>query len=311
MKKKIIYLPFDNGYFPVSDGYKLYYERYGNPEGIPIVYLHGGPGGGFDEKDKRFFNSKKWNVLLFDQRGSGKSTPFASVNNNTTQKLIDDIDKLMHKFKFKKVVLFGGSWGSTLALSYAISKPNKVNGMILRGIFLNTEVEYEYYYQAGRFLRPKVWERLVSHVPNNQRKNITRFYLEKILSKDKKISQKYAYEFSLYEISLISLRPNEAKIKKILSKNNLYQSLAAIEAYYLIHNCFLPKNYILNNIQRIENIPTIIVHGNYDLICPPQSAYLLHKSLKNSTLKMVHAGHSASDRAIERALVRSLEEFKG
>lgn len=307
MKNKNTYPPFDNGYFPVSDGHELYFERYGNPKGIPVIYLHGGPGGGFDDKDKRYFDPTKWNVLLFDQRGAGRSKPFASTKNNTTQKLIEDIDALIAKFKIQKPILFGGSWGSTLAMVYAISNPNKIKGMILRGIYLNTDEEQIYMYENARFLRPKIWDRFMSFVPKN--KSTLKFYAQKILSGRKEDQKKYAYEWSLYELSIMSLRSNGKKIKKILSKNDLYISLAALEIHYFLHNCFLPKNHILNNIKKIENIETTIVHGNYDLVCPPQSAYKLSLLMKNSKLNMVCAGHSGSDKAIEKALIKALKEY--
>lgn len=211
MKIAKTYPPFEKGFFSVSDGYKLYFERYGNPKGIPIIYLHGGPGGGFDEKDKRFFNPKKWNLLIFDQRAAGRSIPFANTANNTTQKLICDIDRLMNKCMMKSAVLFGGSWGSTLALSYAIFNPKKVSAMFLRGIYLNTDNEQRYMYQNARFLKPKVWERFMSYVPKNRKNDVLKFYAENILSKNREIAKKYAYEWSLYEISLVSLRPNEKK----------------------------------------------------------------------------------------------------
>lgn len=304
------YPPYKQGTIDVSDGHTLNYELYGNPKGIPLVYLHGGPGGGFGDDDKRFFDPKVWNVLLFDQRGSGKSTPFASVKDNDTWKLVGDINVLTKKFNLKKFILFGGSWGSTLSLVYAITHPDRVLGMVLRGIHLNMPGEDDHMFYNAKFFRPQVWERFASHVPQKERGNIVGYYLNKILSGDKKTSEKYCFEFSLYELSILFLRPNLKKIEHMLKTDPVALSLAKLESYFTSNNFFLEKDFMKNNVSKIKHIPAYIVHGTCDLVCPPSSAYTLHKYLPKSTLKMVVAGHASSEPAITKALVRGLKEME-
>lgn len=311
-KKEEAYPSYDRGMIDVGDGHMVNYERYGNPNGIPIIYLHGGPGGGFDDQDKRFFDPKVWNVLLFDQRGSGKSTPFCAVENNDTWKLVDDINLLTQQFNMKQFVLFGGSWGSTLSLVYAMTHPDRVKGMVLRGIYLVTPEEQEYIYAHARWLRPAVWERFMSHVPKNHQQSVNtilRYYHRNIFGSDHKISNKYSYEWTLYELSLLFLRPNIPKLERMLKKDPIALSLAKIEAHYFIKNCFLKDNFMQDHIAKIKHIPTYIVHGSYDLVCAPSSAYWLHKHMNNSTLHMVHAGHSSSEPAIAKQLQKGVKEI--
>ncbi|MDA1317224.1 MAG: prolyl aminopeptidase [bacterium] len=307
------YPPYQQGTVEVTHGHTLNYELYGNPTGIPVVFLHGGPGGGFDDKDKRFFDPKIWNVLLFDQRGAGKSTPFCEVTYNDTGKLVDDINALTEKFGFKEFVLFGGSWGSTLSLVYAMTHPARVMGMVLRGIYLNTPAEQEYIYTNARYFQPHVWERFMSHVPKKLWGNVNdviKYYHSKIFSQDKKVSEKHCYEWSLYELSLLFLRPNIPKLEKMLETDPVANSLSKIEAHYFVNDCFLTKDFMKINIEKIQHIPTYIVHGSYDLVCPPSSAYWLHEHMHKSTLKMVHAGHASSDLAITKALLKGLGEME-
>lgn len=300
---------YQKGYLPVSDGHKLYYEACGNPKGKPVLFLHGGPGAGFSDKSKRFFDPKIWNIILFDQRGAGRSTPFASLKANTTQKLVNDITKILDFFRIEKTLLFGGSWGSTLALMYGIENPGRVNGMLLRGIYLGTRSELQYYLGGGvKTFAPEAWERFISHVPKEHRKTPWRYYLEKMQSQNAKIKEKYTYEFAYYELSIIQMKPTEAKIQEYL-KGISYKSMSPLEVYYLTHNCFIPDNYILNKAHRLSHIPISIVQGKYDLICPPIYAYLLHKKLKNSTLHFVTAGHAASEKEIEKKLIAEMKRF--
>jgi len=285
MKK---YPPYKKGSIEVDDNHSIYYELYGNPKGIPLVYLHGGPGGGFDEKDKRFFNPQVWNVLLFDQRGAGKSTPFCETKHNNTWKLVDDINLLTKKFGFKKFVLFGGSWGSTLSLVYAMTYPKRIRGMVLRGIYTNTQDEQNYIYTNARYFQPLVWNRFMSHVPKKYRGKVgetPHYYQNKIFSKDKEISEKYCYEWTLYELSLLFLHPNLPKLEKILKTDPVAHSLAKIEVHYFVNNCFLEKNFIQRNIKEIAHMP-------------------------KSTLNIVHAGHSSSEPANSRALKNGVREME-
>lgn len=309
MKKEVEYKPYKQGYVSVSGGHKLYFELYGNPKGKPLVYLHGGPGAGFSDRDKRFFDPKLWNVLLFDQRGAGRSRPFASSRNNTTWDLVKDIKYLIDKFNFKKPVIFGGSWGSTLALVYAISHPETVSGLILRGVYLSTKLENKHYVGGGvKNFFPEAWERFMSHVPPNQRHRVEAYYFEQMQSKDEKIKDIFTYEWSYYEMSLLKLKMSPRQVEKEL-KGFSYQSMSPLEAYYIANNCFLEENFILRNVNKIKNIPTLIVQGRYDFICPPISARTLHKKMRNSTLHLVIAGHSSSDPALGNKLTKETNLF--
>ncbi len=229
---------YKNGFINVSDGYKLYFELYGNPKGIPVLFLHGGPGAGFSDNDKQFFDKRRYNVIFFDQRGSSRSKPFGSIKKNTTQDLVNDINKILDYLNFDKVYIFGGSWGSTLALVYAINNPKRVRGLILRGIFLANKYSLEHYINGGiKEFFPDVWDRFVKPVKNGEKP--ANYYLKRILSKNKKISEKFAYEWAYYEMSFYTINKisNPDKILKTFS----YRSLAILEAHYIINKCFLPK----------------------------------------------------------------------
>lgn len=303
------YPPYKSGYLDVPDGHKIYHEIFGNPKGVPVLYLHGGPGIGFTDKDKRFFNPKKYKVVLFDQRGSGRSMPFASIKNNTTQKLVEDMNKLLDFLKLKKVILFGGSWGSTLALIYAIQNPDRVLGMIIRGIFLANQNDLNHYVGGGVEKHfPEAWERFVSLVPEESRQDLTRYYFEQMISADDKKADKHAFEWSYYESAISKMKISDKKILFSL-KDGSYKALAVLEAHYILNNCFIPEDYILNNAYKLSHIPTVIVHGRYDFVCQPKNAYDLHKRIAGSKLHIVVAGHGSSEREIEKKLVEEIENF--
>ncbi|MFH1209678.1 MAG: prolyl aminopeptidase [archaeon] len=307
----VIKRSYKRGYLKVSKIHSLYYELYGNPKGKPVLFLHGGPGGGFSERDKRFFNPRVYKLILFDQRGSGRSKPFASLKENTTFDLVEDIKKLLTFLKIKKTFLFGGSWGSTLALVYAIKYPKTVSGMLLRGIFLCSKNDIKHYFGGDiKNFFPEVWERFVSNVPKQYRneKGIPSYYLKMMNSKDKKVKEKYTFEWAFYEMSILKLKTKEEKILKLM-KEFSYKSLAPLEAYYLKNNCFIHNNYILNNCNKISSIPVSIIHGRYDFVCPAINAFNLHSRLKNSKLYIVCAGHSSSEREIEKKLISEMKRF--
>ena len=289
---------YKSGHIDVSDGHSLYFELYGNPKGIPVLFLHGGPGAGFSDKDKQFFNKRRYNVIFFDQRGSSRSKPFGSIENNTTQDLVSDINKVLDYLNFNRVYVFGGSWGSSLALVYAIHHPKKVAGLILRGIWLANKYGLEHYINGGiKEFFPDVWERFAKLVPKGE--NPINYYLEKMLSADKKISDKYAYEWAYYEMSFYTI--NKISDPDEILKTFSYKSMAILEAYYIKNNCFLSEDFIINNIDIIANFKISIVHGRYDFICPPAQAFRLHSKLNHSTLNITNAGHSSSDTENKRA----------
>lgn len=300
---------YKNGYLKVPGGHELYYELYGNPKGVPVLFFHGGPGGGISEKQKGYFNPKKHNVIFYDQRGSGKSKPFASLQNNTTQDLILDAKRLLDKLGFKNVFLFGGSWGSTMALLFAIAYPKMVAGMMLRGVFMATKEEIKHYIGGGAETHfPDVWERFMNLVPDNKKSNIIDYYLSQMHTENEEIKEKHLYEWSFYEYSISQLKYNPSQIEKEFKKDKSYRSLSPIEAHYMLYDCFLKDNYILNNTKKIENIPTVIVQGRYDYVCPPKYAYALHKKMKNSKLYFVTAGHSGYDPEIHKKLIEEMEK---
>lgn len=294
---------YQKGFLDVGDGHNLYYELYGNPKGIPVVFLHGGPGAGFSDKDKTFFDKRRYNVLLFDQRGSSRSTPFGSIKNNTTQDCVNDINKLMDYVGFSKAYVFGGSWGSTLALVYAINHPERVLGLILRGIWLSNKYSLDHYIAGGiKEFFPDVWERFSTLVKKGE--NPAEYYLKQMLTADQVTSDKYAYEWAYYEMSFYTIRKISGT-EEILNTFS-YKSLAILEAHYIANNCFIPENFILENIDKIKNINTTIVHGRFDFICPPIMAFQLQEVMKNSKLNIMNAGHSGYDPENFKALKREI-----
>jgi proline iminopeptidase len=302
----------EKGYLKVTDGHELYYEVVGNPKGVPVLYLHGGPGGGFSDRDKKYYNLDHYKVILLDQRGAGRSKPYASIEANTTDLLVDDINVLLDHLKIKKTFLFGGSWGSTLALVYTIRNPHRVTGMLLRGIFLCTEEEDKHFVGGGvqKFF-PEVWERFISQVPKDKRNDPISYYLGKIQSKNDKESLKYAFEFVLYEISISGLNMNLAELeKKIAQWGDGIKAFAITECYYLTKHCFFPENYIMDNIAKIPNIPVTIVQGRYDMICPPETAVKLSKALKKAKLILLPCGHSAREELMDAELTAQMKEFE-
>lgn len=313
MKKRENKFPtsYKKGYIKVSGGHRLYYELYGNPKGIPVLFFHGGPGGGFNEKHKQYFNPKKHNVIFFDQRGSGKSKPFASLKNNTTKDLLKDSKFLLNYLGINKTFLFGGSWGSTMALLFAIGNPKMVTGMLLRGIFMGTKEEIKHYIGGGVAKHfPEIWERFISYVPKIKRGKIAEYFLKQMQSKDRKIKEKYLYEWAFYEYSISQLKLSLSQIEKEFKTDKSYRSLSPIEAHYMMNNCFIEDKYILKNIKKITNIPTVIIQGRYDYVCPPEFAYLLYKKMKNAKIHFATAGHSGSDPEIKNRLIKEMEKIE-
>jgi len=283
---------YKKGFLNVGEGHNLYFELYGNPKGIPVVFLHGGPGAGFSDKDKTFFDKRRYNVLFFDQRGSSRSKPFGSIEYNTTKDIVSDINKLLDFVGFDKTYVFGGSWGSTLALVYAIHNSKRVLGLILRGIWLANKYAINHYIGGGiKEYFPDVWERFSKLVKRGEIP--AEYYLKKMLSADKEISDKYAYEWAYYEMSFYTIRKIE-HIEETLSTFS-YKSMAIMEAHFIANNCFLEDNFILKNVDKIKDIKTTIVHGRFDFICTPIQAFQLHDALKNSKLNIMNAGHSGYD----------------
>lgn len=268
-----------------------------------------GSGAGFSEQDKRFFNFEKQKVIFFDQRGSAKSIPFGSIVQNTTQDLIDDINKLLNFLNIDKIALFGGSWGTTLSLAYAIQNPDRVKKLLLRGIFLGNKESNDYFLNGGiqeKF--PKIWKRFRENVPTDFEGSIAEYYLKKMTNGSKEEKKYFSYEWAFYEISIFKKDILEKEVKSIL-ENIPYESLSILEAHYLTNNCFLDENYILKNVEKINHIPTKIIHGKHDAICPVKFAVELHSTLINSDLFIVEAGHSDSEPEIEKKIMEIIKTF--
>ncbi|WP_412031770.1 prolyl aminopeptidase [Metamycoplasma buccale] len=299
------------GYLKVSGLHTIYYEESGNPNGVPILYVHGGPGGGTTPSARQYFDPNFYRIIVFDQRGCGKSTPSSEIKENTTQDLINDIEMIRKTLNIDKWILFGGSWGSCLSLLYAINFPNRVNGLILRGVFLGRKEDDYYLYQRGAsFYFPEAYEEFSNFIPENERKDLIKAYHKYLNSKNKVIAEKAAYHWTKWELGLITLYPM-LDFDTILEDRKANLELAKLENHYFVNHIFLDDdNFILNNIKKIENIKTIIIHGRYDMDCRPEGAYLLSKSLKNCSLKFIIAGHSSKEIAISEALVDATEDFK-
>ena len=296
-------LPFHTGRL-ARDGHDLYFEECGKQTGRPILFLHGGPGAGIAPSHRRLFNPDRFRCLLFDQRGSGQSRPFASIESNTTDALIGDIEALRHHLGVDKFILFGGSWGSTLALAYAIAYPEHVESLILRGIFLGTADEVSWFlHDMGRFF-PEAHERFISFIPENEHDDILTAYYQRLTSNNPAVYQPAADRWSSYETSCSTLRAGSRHMSGTAAL-----SMARIEAHYFRHQCFMPDAHILSNIDRIKHLPAHIIQGRHDVICPPFTAQKLALAWgKNARLQMIdEAGHSTFERGIAHALLAVLD----
>jgi proline iminopeptidase len=296
----------EKGYLKVSEIHEIYYELCGPDDGEPYLFVHGGPGAGFSENDKRFFNFEKQKIVFFDQRGSSKSKPFGCIKENTTQDLVNDINLLLKHLNIEKANVFGGSWGTTLSLVFAIQNPEKVKSLLLRGIFLGNKKSIDHYLNGGvenEF--PKEWKRFKENVPVDSKMSIPRYYLNQMLNGTPKNKNFYCYEWVFYEISIFKKEIDEKEIDAII-KQFPFESLAIMEAHYLSNNCFIEEDYILKNSNVLDDIPTIIIHGSHDAICPVSYAKLLNNKLHKSTLYIEDAGHSDSEPAIEKRIIEVL-----
>jgi proline iminopeptidase len=303
--------PYKTDYLQVSDLHKIFYQLGGNPDAKPVMVIHGGPGGGCSPDMFRFFNPDKFHIVLHDQRGAGQSQPYAETRENTIQYLVEDIEKLRTHLRLGKVLLFGGSWGSTLALAYAETYPQHVSGMVLRGVFTGSKAEIDHFYhgETARYF-PENYEKLLEHIDHPEKKNYPAQLLEKIQSPDSATRQKYALAWAKYEIKMATLQISDTMVDNIFKEWNPYD-FALLENYYMANNCFLEEGQILDNAGKLKDIPITIVNGRYDVICPPITAYKLHKKLPNSKLIIVErAGHSASAEPLRTFLVNAVKGFE-
>ncbi|MCX6117111.1 MAG: prolyl aminopeptidase [Proteobacteria bacterium] len=306
--------PFNHGHLDVGDGHKMYFEESGCPGGKPVVFVHGGPGGGTSPEHRRFFDPRKYRIVLFDQRGCGKSTPHASIENNTTWHLVADMEALRRHLKIATWQVFGGSWGSTLALTYSIKHPTVVSEIVLRGIFLVRQKELKWFYQEGTSeLFPDAWEDYLKPIPRNERHDLIAAYHKRLTSSDRATRIEACKAWSLWEGITSNLFSRKSDVVKSFGEEKFAEAFARIESHYFVNKGFYDtENWILDNCSVLvkAKIPTVIVQGRYDVVCPMTSAWELHKAMPHAELFIVSdAGHSAFEPGISRALVSSTDKF--
>ena len=306
--------PYNTGYLRVGGGHEIYYEESGNPRGRPAVFLHGGPGGGTDPKMRRFFDPKRYRIVLLDQRGCGKSRPHASLTDNTTWHLVEDIESLRRHLGLADWLVFGGSWGSTLALAYAQAHPGRVTALILRGIFLLRRWELEWFYQSpggAAALYPDLWEHYLAPIPPEERADMIGAYYRRLTSADPAVVAAAAKAWSVWEGATSYLMFNPDYVAKFQQDDAYAATFARIECHYFINRGFLrADDQLLADIGRIRHIPAVIVQGRYDVVCPMRSAWDLHRAWPEADLRIIaDAGHSAFERGITRELVAAADRF--
>ena len=297
--------PYNTLRLQVSDLHNIYVEESGNPNGRPVIFLHGGPGGGIESIYRQYFNPEKWRIIMFDQRGCGQSIPHAELRENTTWDLINDIEHIRTELNVSNWAVFGGSWGSTLALSYAITHPDKCSELILRGIFLLRKKEINWFYQEGcSFIYPDAWEKYLSPIPQHERKDLVKAYYNRLTSSDKQMRIEAAKAWSIWEASTSKLIQTEKALHSF-DQDDVAEAFARIECHYFINKAFFKSdNWILENVHKIESIPMHIVQGRYDVVCPATSAWDLYNQLPESKFHLIQdAGHSMLEDGIQKKLI--------
>ena len=297
----------------VDDVHEIYYEVCGNPAGEPVVFLHGGPGSGCNPTQRRFFDPAHYLIVLIDQRGCGRSKPIGCTSQNTTLNLVADIDLIRSALNITQWHVFGGSWGSTLALSYALAFPQHVTSLILRGIFLSRQSELQWFLGDITHFYPEVWHTLQSALPIDERSDVLAAYSKRIFSHDSSINIPAAQKWNAYESAIMRLIPNEttSSTESSLEENAIEVARARIQIHYIQNNCFIDGDAILKASSQLAHIPTVIVQGRYDMVCPPKSAWELSQAMPHAEFYMIQdAGHSAMEVGITSALVAATERYK-
>jgi proline iminopeptidase len=312
-ERRTLYPPIEpnqTGWLDVGDGHQLYYEESGNPDGKPVVFLHGGPGGGCMPKMRQFFDAGRYRIVLFDQRGSGKSRPHAGLDANTTWDLVRDIERLRERFSIERWQVFGGSWGSTLALAYAETHPERVTELVLRGIFMLRKKEIDWFYQQGASeMFPDLWQGFLEPIPEDERGDLLHAYHRRLTSDDAAVRLRAAKAWSLWEGSTSMLIPSE-QIAKVFGEDEMALAMARIECHYFVNGGFMRDNQLLEEIDRIRHIPAVIVQGRYDVICPAVTAWELSQAWPEAELHIVpDAGHAAFEAGNVHTLVTATDRF--
>ena len=303
--------PFNTFYLPVSDLHTIYVEESGNKNGKPVIFLHGGPGGGVDPKYRRYFNPDKWRIIMFDQRGCGKSNPFAELKENTTWDLVDDIEKIRKHLSIDRWVVYGGSWGSTLSLAYSQTYPDSCKALILRGIFLVRKKEIHWFYQEGASkIFPDDWQSFIAPIPIEKRDNLLEAYYNLLIGKDSSKKIEAAKAWSTWEGSTVRLIQDKDFIGDF-SDEKFAEAFARIESHYFMNNAwFNSDNHLIENVDKIRHIPAVIIHGRYDVICPVENAWELHQAWPESELHIIpDAGHSIFEEGIKDKILEYTEKF--
>ena len=301
---------YETGYLPLSDRHVMYWEQAGNPRGRPALFLHGGPGAGAGAVHRRFFDPAVWRIIIFDQRGAGRSRPLGGLADNTTAHLVDDIETLRRHLGIDKWLLFGGSWGSTLALAYAQAHPERVSGCVLRGVFLGRAQEVDWFLHGMGTVFPEAHADFIGFLPEAEREDVLGSYMRRLTNPDPAVHLPAARAWSVYEGTCSTLLPSPETVNAF-AQDRTALGLARIEAHYFVHDLFLPPEGLLGNMHRIAHIPAEIVQGRYDMVCPAKTAFDLMAAWPNARLTLVpDAGHSALEPGIRRALVASVERFR-
>ncbi|MBB4040494.1 proline iminopeptidase [Microvirga flocculans] len=302
--------PYDHGMLDVGDGHRIYWELCGNPNGKPVVFLHGGPGGGCTPTQRRLFDPEKYRILLFDQRGCGRSTPYASLEANTTWHLVADIERLRAMIGVDKWMVFGGSWGSTLALAYAQTHPERVTELVVRGIFTLRRSELLWYYQEGAsWIFPDKWEGFLAPIPEEERGDLMAAYRKRLTDPDPAVQASVARAWSLWEGETITLLHNQGYSDQFGDEHYAI-AFARIENHYFVHGGWFEEDQLIRNAHRLKDIPGVIIQGRYDIATPPKTAWELHKAWPEAKFIMVpDAGHAVSEPGITHHLVEATDAF--
>ena len=299
--------PRASGHLPVGDGHAIYYEEIGMSGGSPVVFLHGGPGSGSNAEHRRFFDPARFRAVLFDQRGAGRSTPSADISNNTTAHLIADIERLRAHLGISSWIVFGGSWGSTLALAYAAAHPESCSALVLRGIWLCRSADMEWWLYGMRAVFPEHWDRFAGFLPAAERKDILAAYHRRLVDPDPAVNLPAAVAWKTYETRCATLLPRNEP-EKPADQRTL--AMSRIECHYMINDCFMPQGALLAGVARLRRIPAYLVHGRYDMICPIENAFALAAAWPEAKFEIIpDAGHAAGEPGTRHALITAMDEL--
>jgi proline iminopeptidase len=302
--------PYESGFLDLDSGHRMYWEQSGNPEGTPVLFFHGGPGAGSTSAHRRFFDPAHYRIVIFDQRGAGRSTPLGGIDNNTTLHLIADTERLREYLGIEKWLIFGGSWGSTLALAYGIAHPERCAGFVLRGIFLCRTQEIDWFLYGMRSIFPEAWSRFAGFLPGPERSDLLEHYYRRLTDPDPELHLPAARAWSSFEGACSTLLPSPETVAAF-ADDRVALGLARIEAHYFRHAIFLPENHLLSSVGTLRAIPCTIIQGRYDMVCPIVTADELHQAWPEAEYIVIpDAGHSAMETGIRAALIRATEGFK-